>query len=761
MKSFDPNKQNSSPLPIPSLPLPTTHLLGLAANTLYRAEGRKVRLEVVHDNGVVELRDLNTLGLLQVRNPSSGELMAPTLDWMREAYAAGLLTPVVSQAESAATRQARFAVLDRDACADRDKKSLWRFQLAWRALRDEVVRTDAGVNSWLDNTFGSEPGDTDYKRPSGSSLRRWMRALDKGEGRPGALVTQAGRPRGRSQLSDAVNAFVDEAAMWFWTRRGATIVQAQARLNDRIDEANALLGPDTEPHAKPSKEALRKRINRYRCEASVAAKDGPAAAAKLYKSSGEPMVVDSILEVVLMDATKLEQIIAFDDDWLLPACKVGITALMCGCSHVILGWHVYAGPNRTETSAEALLSCLTPSPYSAEALEHMPDLANIFGWPAALLPDNEIALVGPSSLPGLNETGITLLEPPVECPTAKAALERCFRSIKEQLKLLPGTVLDPKRAKDLGYDALADKGLTLPQLRAVVASVIAEHNVSPSKGLDGQSPLQVWTRKIDTRVTPPFQDIGHISRALGRTFDVLLTRDGIELNGIRYRGPEVSTLLNHMSHEEERRRQRKDGSATVRVKARRRDGNIDTIDVLDRATNEYVTLYSTQPEYTAQLSAWEHEQFTKHAKKRRESFKTQEDKLKSKANTLRLIDKLAPGTAFQQNRDMAALYQAVQVDSRNPRVLPAAPADAIFAPRVVGDTLRVDDGLPSSMPSSKRRDRKAAQPPARPSNYGGVPLEVTVDGVDWDGVEVGDEGGDPETGVYRTDDPAGIGEDDL
>lgn len=716
---------------------------GLSVDAEFRCDGRDVRLQRIRNDGVVELLDLKTLSYVQIVDPETGEKRAPTIEWMREAYKQGMLYQIGLGNFDACERQKQYEKLDPDACQDLDPKSVWRFRLAFRAAKSGINKTDEGAAIWLADNYGLVEGDTDFPRPSPSSLRRWMRALEKRGSRTASLVSLSGRKSSTSQLEPTVDALVHRAVHWFYTRKRATKTEAYAWLVERIAEANMSLPIGrSEPYKTPTFETLRKRIKRLRCYDTVAYMAGEKAAKKLYKGSGESIGADRVLEICFMDATTLEQTIVFDNDWQLPACKVRVVALLDCATHAILACHCYAGPNRTETSTEAILDCMVPPDVPAAMLRDYPGLANIFGRPSAILADNEKALITPSSIPSYNEAGISILLPPVEMPTAKAAVERFFRSLKEALATCPGTLIDPKRARDLDYDAVNSAVLTLPQLRAIVAQIVAAHNVSSTKGLEGRSPLALWKQKVGSRVTPAFEDMTDIRRMLGRTHRALLTRDGIELDRIRYRDPKkVETLLNNMAHTASARSQRKDGSATVPVKVRRSDGNIDTIDVFNTLTKTYVTLPSTQPEYTHKLSLWEHDEFTRQAKKRGEYFESQEARLKSKAATIRMIDEMAPEVAFQQRRGMAALYMSTQVDSLcGGKQPPQFPSDAVIVRQVAGDEFRQDDGFPpeDQQPPARMRKRKH-RAPARSANYGASVSSVAPEDFRWEDVEVDED----------------------
>ena len=724
---------------------------GLAAGGLYRVEGRTVRLERVHDSGVVELVDQLTLGTLQVKCPSTGTAIAPTIEWLRERYREGALVPLETPV-TPPQQQGQYALLDPDALVDGDPKATWRHSLAMRAMADEALLTDHACEVWLDDNYGKEISDFAFKRPSGATLRRWMRSLKNKGKKVSTLAARTGRKKGHSQLEPVLDAFVHEAALYYWTRPRVQIVNAYAWLDEQIEAYNATLAAGQTGLTLPSKETLRKRVHRLRCYDTVKAKWGESKAQELFRGSGEPLLVSDLLEVVLMDATMLEQVIVFDDDWQLPACRVRITALMDALSHAILGWHVYAGPTRAETSIEAIIAAASPPDVPAHMLAKHPMLGFIWGKPAAILPDNEKALIGPATLPALNEAGIDLLEPPIEMPTAKAALERFFRTLKESLMGAPGTLIDPKRALELDYDAVDAACLTLPQLRVLVSKVVADYNVATSKGLNDQSPALVWSRRACGRATLAFHDIARLRRILGKTSTALLTRDGIEVNRIRYRDAVlVTALLDNMASTQKVRGRRKDGSVTIEVKVRVSPGNLDSIQVFDEVANEWVMLPSTQPLYTAGLSEWGHREFGRQSKRRNEPFASQNDRLTSKASTLRMIDEMAPKLGFQQRRDLATLYMSQQVKKlagSAASLLPPVPIAGVAssASQISMENDRTDDGLPAGAPDKDRETKARHQAPQRADGYGDDRTPSEDEAIDWDDLEIFDNN-DPETGV--------------
>lgn len=594
--------------------------------------------------------NLRTGASLMLRG-TDGTLQPLTVSWLTNAYKQGRAKPVTF-ASDAQQRQANFALTDPHG----NKKLNAMSRLVGRADAAGVKLNDRDCQAWLAVNYGLESTDADIPRPGGSTLRRKLSAFRKKGKDPFVLDSKAGRIAGFSPLGERLSSLVLAAALYYWSTPGTQQKDAFTYLELEIEKHNADLSK-TSKLPIPSKETLRRQIQKLRCYDTVRMKFGQKEAERLFHGSGEPVLVNDILAVGLMDATTLEQIIAMDDDWQLPACKVRIVALMDLRTHAVLAAHVYAGPNRSETSIETIIEAMLPPDLEPEMERAHPELKGMFGKISAVAPDNEKALVNHGTIRSLNEAGIDVLPTKVAHPQGKAALERFFRTLKQVLAKLPATMIDPKRAKELDWDILTAKCLTLPQLRRIVSQVIAEYNVTPCKFLDGYSPAQVWTRLAKKKPPAIFNDIDHVRRILGRRGRGLLTRDGIEINGIRYRNSEkVRHLLNHNEQSTAVRKKRKDGSLTIEVSYCIQPGNIDQVDVFSELEREWISLPSTQPDYTYKLSEWEHQEFKKQAKVRREAFTTQEQRLASKAATMSLIEKVLPDVQFQVRRSMAALY---------------------------------------------------------------------------------------------------------
>jgi hypothetical protein len=133
-----------------------------------------------------------------------------------------------------------------------------------------------------------------------------------------------------------------------------------------------------------------------------------------------------------------------------------------------------------------------------------------------------------------------------------------------------------------------------------------EWNDTGHDALGGRTPNEfmlehVHEKKI--RFTPP----GEVRRNLAKTVDAVLTTDGVEYDGIRYklnRTGVTKLLSENLAYQPFSKRL--EGTARCDVSIRVYDWNLDWIEVFDESNNKYVPLWSDDPDYTEFLTRFEH-----------------------------------------------------------------------------------------------------------------------------------------------------------
>ena len=300
----------------------------------------------------------------------------------------------------------------------------------------------------------------------------------------------------------------------------------------------------------PTYETVRVRVWSIATYATVQAKFDTERAEKMFGAVGEPIEVRRAFERVFIDGTELEQTCVFGEDWQLPAGKMKMVAAMDAFSTYVFDPAIFAGPYREEMSIEAVCRVMTPPEhFTEEELAEDEMLGWTFGIPEYWTPDNARTLIGPGYVPALLDLGSRLELPETYDSDAKAPLEWWFGWLKSRLKGLPGTVLSPRHSRDIRKDPVEGAEMVAGQLTHAVRAVIWEHNHTPTPRLHNRSPYQVLKASMVAHGTATLQNPVRIRAEMEKTHkDRTLTDDGLEFDGVQYRGPEVEDILRRNYH---------------------------------------------------------------------------------------------------------------------------------------------------------------------------------------------------------------------
>jgi putative transposase len=715
--------------------------INLSTGSTLLHNGSRIKFNRDLGDDFLDISDCRTGGPYQVVDEATGQRTMPTLQWVGREFRAGRLVDLGALRVSASGRQAEFLGLDTSACIARDPKFAWRFRWTWAALKSGIVRSDPAYAEFISRRCPDLAREDGLREPGASTLRKWVRDMEKMEFRPGTLLSHNGRVKGQSQLPELDDRLVHEAAIYYWAEPHASVMDAAAYMFAERQKAIASgakgLGAD-----RPTYETVRLRVRSLESYDTYASKHGKAAADAKFNATGVSVEATRIMERVFIDGTELEQIAVMGSDWPLAASKMKCVYGMDQFSSFVFPPVVFKGPYREEMSMLALQHVMLPFEYTAEDLEDHPELAWAFGPPSELIPDNDRTLVGPAYIPGITALGTTVALPGVYHSDAKAIIENFHKFVKSHARRLPGTVTGKGHPKDPRSNPVADAELTGDAINYVVRARIIEWNTSPKDHLGGRSPLQVFVESAKAGYGPRLLPRGEVLLELCKTVtNVAATDDGIEHDGVIYRGDELGGLLSR-NYRNTTAADRIKASAKCLVTIRTIEADIDSILVYDEENKSYITLYSTQPRYTVRLSRWEHNAYRQMARERKEKYDTEGQRFTSRAKSLRKIDETCHKLPFKRRNAMAALYDLDQVRRHSGKLgqsadfkrdLPESP----FNVRSVG-ALREDTPTPPPGPkSSGSMNSKPYASPERPQGYYEDLGETLADLVsfDWDDVE--------------------------
>lgn len=584
----------------------------------------------------------------------AGLLVPPDIDWMIAENRAGRLRDVDDPRAVLGGAKAQFLGLDRAACVARDPKSAWRHAWATAAIAAGVPRSQQSVEAFI----RQDPAPASGTRPKWRALIRWMGLLlEDPYRRIGNLVSTAGRERGASQLPTRVDLLVHEKAAGFWTmERDAFKSDAAARVVADWDDLKASGATDIgdEP---PSLECVRNRINALQNRRSYAARYGEFAAEKYYGAVGEPVGAEHVMERVTLDGVVFKHVCTYSDDWKIPAARMkGVFAMDWRSTFVFKG-SVFTGPFRPEATERALLGLMAKPQLTEEELAVEPDRALCFGIPSQLHPDNEKALLPPSMVPSLVNIVSYLELPEGYHSDAKAKHERYHRFLHGAVSHLKGRILGPGPARDPRYDPLTSADVTRAQYVFMIEAARHAWNERPKKALGWRSPMQVLLEGLAVRRSRgmPTEEI---ERHLCRTVRVVLTTNGIEFDNLRYRWNErgveraLNANLRRVSFAD-----RLEVTGRCEMAARVWDSDLDYIDVYDPENREYHRLYSTDPDYSAGLTRWEHHEYQRMLRSGKGGGSRPVDRLRVRNRLLRDQATAMPKMAFRARAATVALLE--------------------------------------------------------------------------------------------------------
>lgn len=668
----------------------------------------------------------------------------PDIDWLLKESREGRLADADNPHAIVGGARGQFLGLDRAACIACDPKALWKHEWAMAAINAGIARSEAGAKAFLEAQPAPAAGD----RPKWRSLLRWVATLLQDPHlRVGNLVTTAGREKGQSQLTERMDLIVQSVAALYWSKEGDPFkTDAAARVVGIWDELKAAGATDI-GKSPPGIDCVRERINSLQNRISYAARNGDHAAERYYGASGEPVGAEHVMERVTLDGVVFKHVCTFADDWKLPAARMkGVFAMDWKSSFVFDG-PVFAGPFRPEATERALLGLMTGPRLTDEQVTKNPRRLDCYGVPSQLHPDNEKALLPPSMVPGLVNI-ISYLEMPAAYHSdAKAKHERFHRFLHGAVSRLSGRILGPGPARDPRYNPLESPDVTMAQFAHIIQAARLAWNERPKKWLGDRSPMDILLEGLAQRKRrgmPPEE----IERHLSRTVEVVLTTNGVEFDNLRYRFNErgvEETLDANVRRMPFEKRLRDTGRCTLT--ARVWDSDVDYIDLYDPEHRKFHRLYSTDPDYSAGLTRFEHREYHRMLRAGKGGGTKPVDKLRKRNELLQEIEDTLPERAFRARSAGAALLQHDQM-RRAAGKLGRSPAyDALLAQVLATEPSgaeRKDEPKPPPQKRDRHRgsrdDEREAQENEQETTDEGYP--VADRGA---GIEEGDAEGRPES----------------
>ena len=573
--------------------------LRIPAGTVFAHEGtRIVFVEEVDDfilRFVIEATDEEFMV-----EAVPGVMVRPTVKWLLDEFAAGRLREFTASEATLTEWRGRYLGWDRAACLAKQPKAVRKYDLALAALIQGKPRSALVLEKFAKEMF------PDDETASGRSIIRWMNNLEAFGEKVGTMMNRSGREKGRSPLPPIVDRLVHQAMALHWSVDAIKKMDAYALTVaawHRLKNAGASRIGDAPPH----KSTVVNRINKCEDMDAWTSKHGGHEANRYFLASGATVPVTRPFQLAYIDGTEFQQVCLFSAEAEIPSNKLKIVQVMDASALFAYPTTPFSGPYRAEMGMLALMGALTPPVLNEEEMAADPMRVLFFGRQGMLRGDNDKAIIPPSAIGNLANVIVRVELAKKYGSDEKSNVENYFGWLKRRLEGEPGTVLSARsRRRSIRRDPLKEATMTRASFAQKLEALRLEWNDTGREALGWRTPNEVMLEHIAAN-RARFSDPKDVRRNLARTVRGVLTTDGVVHDNITYgwnREGVTRTLSANLAAQAFSKRL--EGTAKCDVWLRVFDWNLDSVEVMDDSGNDFVELWSDDPDYTQFLTRYEH-----------------------------------------------------------------------------------------------------------------------------------------------------------
>lgn len=440
----------------------------------------------------------------------------------------------------------------------------------------------------------------DSNPPSYASVCRWRKKVGR-SGDIRRLIDRRHYKEGRLRLQKDVQDEIDRLiGTHYMTSPPPTIQATYDKVGNKIDEIN-LTRDEHSRLSKPSYFAVRAAINRIDEYDLVASRHGKAAANARFAPVGNCPLPDYPMQVAELDHTKMDLMVV-DDKHFLPMGRPWVVVLIDRRTRMPLGVHVSFDPPSFQTVAQCLKNAFLPKDYVKKLY---PDIRNewpCFGIPEWIVFDRAMENVGNDMDDMAATVGFNVEFCPAKKPWFKGKVERFFKTLnKRLLHKIPGTTFsniiergdyDPSKGAVISYNEL---------LHMVHKWLVDDYAQSPHRGI-GRVPAKLWDEEIMQNPVRPVTNRKDIDASIGCVETRVLSRNGIELENLRYQNEEIVYWLRDNAF----KNASTETKSGYEVKIKYDPTDISRLWVYDPRNGRYVEMPCLDQAYAKGISIWQH-----------------------------------------------------------------------------------------------------------------------------------------------------------
>jgi putative transposase len=432
-----------------------------------------------------------------------------------------------------------------------------------------------------------------FKAPNPVTVLRWKKKYTQAGRDIRSLIDRSDRKGNKSKrYADETEAFVTQAIDLVYLKVERGTIQAT------LDRASALINRENKlrPEAIqlqiPTRRLVKRMISALPAYDRYAARHGRVAATRHFRTVIAHRTTEAPLERAEMDHTQLDKMV-IDDDTGMPLGRPWLTGCLDDYTRNALGIHVSFEPPSHFTVARCLKHAFLPK---VRLRQDYPAIKNDWmahGVMRELVIDNGAEFHSESLENACYSLGIELHYSARKTPWFKGKIERWNGTVnRETAHGTPGTTFQNIFEKS-EYDPVKHAVIRYSVFKEIIHTWVADvYHQRPHRTLK-IPPALMWERSISQDAITVPDDLAKLDAILGRNEVRRLTHKGIELYGLLYNSPELTTLRRNLGDKLE---------VEIRVDA----ADIGKIIVLSPDKRQMFTVHSLSPKYAAGLSEWQH-----------------------------------------------------------------------------------------------------------------------------------------------------------
>ena len=386
----------------------------------------------------------------------------------------------------------------------------------------------------------------DTKPPGWRTLSRDYRSwLAAGRDIRAIISRHSDRGNHGTQMLPEVKAITDQVIEeLYMTPERKRVPEVHLEIVRRVTDANKFRLPSDQLPI-PSRSTIYREIERLSPYEVMVARYGKRRADMEFRVSTTGPVTTRALERVVMDHTPSDLIVV-DDASMLPLGRPTITTALDEHTRCPMGFYAGFEPPSCLSVMRCLKHAILPKTYVPREFPSVKNRWECYGVPELVVVDNPPEFHSSHFERACLEIGTDIQYAKVLVPWYKGKIERFQGTMNHDLMHgNPGTTFSNILERD-DYDPGRHAVVLLSTFREMLHKwVIDVYLQTPHRGIK-DTPVHRWRTEMNDLPPPLPMSAGELDIVLGMTAQRVVFHYGIELEGLKYNGPELGELRRQM-----------------------------------------------------------------------------------------------------------------------------------------------------------------------------------------------------------------------